>query len=257
MKRLALLAALSLTTALVRPALAHFQEVLPSHNIVEDEKEKTIALSLVFTHPMEGKPVMDMGRPAAFGVIGRGGARQDLLSSLQSHKVSGKQAYETKFTLTGPANYIFFLEPAPYWEPEEKKMIVHYTKTVVNGYGADDGWDQPTGAPVEIRPLTRPFGLWTGNTFTGIVLRDGKPSPFTRIEIEYKADGKVKAPSDPFITQVIKSDANGYFSYAMPKAGWWGFAALITGERKLPSPTGETVDVEEGGLIWVQTSDMR
>jgi cobalt/nickel transport protein len=56
---------------------------------------------------------------------------------------------------------------------------------------------------------------------------------------------------------VIKSDANGYFSYAMPKAGWWGFAALVTGVRKMPNPSGEQVPVEEGGLIWVKTIDMR
>src|SRR5436190_24266522 len=100
----------------------------------------------------------------------------------------------------------------------------------------------------KIRPLTRPFGLWAGNVFSGVVYYDGKPSPDTRLEIEYKSDGKIKAPSDPYITAVIKSDANGYFSYAMPKAGWWGFAALKTGVRKMPNPSGEQVPVEEGGL---------
>jgi len=75
--------------------------------------------------------------------------------------------------------------------------------------------------------------------------------------VEYVNTGKLKAPSDPYITQVIKSDANGYFSYAMPKAGWWGFAALVTGVRKMPGPSGQQVPIEEGGLIWVKTVDMR
>ncbi len=240
-----------------QPALAHFQELLPSDNIVESNKQKQILLSLLFTHPMEGAPVMDMGQPAAFGVIGRDGTRTDLLAHLKPRKVAGKTAYDAKYTLGGPANYIFYVEPAPYWEHDEKKMLIHYTKTVVNGFGADEGWDTLTGAPIEIQPLTRPFGLWTGSNFSGIVLYHGKPAPFTRIEIEYKNDAHIKAPSGPFVTQVIKSDANGYFSYTMPRAGWWGFAALVTGARKMPSPTGDTVDVEEGGLIWVETSDMR
>jgi cobalt/nickel transport protein len=240
-----------------RPSLAHFQELLPSTNILDKETQKTVTLRAVFTHPMEGAPIMDMGPPTAFGVIGREGERSDLKTSLKPVPVGGKATFTAEYALRGPANYIFYLEPAPYWEPEEKKMLIHYTKTVVNGYGADDGWDKLVGFPIEILPLARPFGLWTGNVFSGIVMYNGKPSPFTRIEIEYKSDGKIKAPSDPYVTAVIKSDANGYFSYAMPKAGWWGFAALQTGVRKMANPSGETVNVEEGGLIWVRTIDMR
>ena len=252
------LAAGALVLALAAgPALAHFQELIPSNNIVEKETQKSINLRVLFTHPMEGAPIMDMGTPKQFGVIGREGQRTDLLSTLKPLAVGGKAAFTADYNFRGPANYIFYLEPAPYWEPEEKKMLIHYTKTVVNAYGADDGWDEMVGLPIEIRPLTRPFGLWTGNVFSGIVMYNGKPSPFTRIEVEYINEGKVHPPSDPYVTAVIKSDANGYFSYAMPKAGWWGFAALQTGVRQMPNPSGETVPVEEGGLIWVRTIDMR
>jgi cobalt/nickel transport protein len=238
-------------------AWAHFQELLPDENIIESHSKRSVTVRAIFTHPMEGAPTMNMGQPQAFGVIGREGKKEDLLSTLQPAPVGGKRAFKAQYKLKGPANYIFYIAPAPYWEPAEKKMICHYTKTVVNAYGADDGWDEMVGLPVEIRPLTRPFGLWTGNMFSGIVMYNGKPSPFTRIEIEYKSDGRVKAPSDPYVTAVIKSDSNGYFAYAMPKAGWWGFAALVTGVRKLPNPSGEMVDMEEGGLMWVKTIDMR
>jgi len=257
MRSTTFVAAVLLTAVVAHPALAHFQELLATPNILEGEKQRNIALKIVFTHPMEGGPVMDMGQPYKFGVIGREGQRFDLLPTLKSDPVSGKQAYSAEYKATGPANYIFFLEPSAYWEPEEEKMIIHYSKTVVNAFGEDEGWDQMVGFPVEIRPLSRPFGLWTNNVFSGVVMRNGKPSPYTRIEIEYNGNGKIKTPSDPFVTQVIKSDASGYFSYAMPKAGWWGFAALITGERKMQSPTGKTVPVEEGGLIWVRTVDMK
>jgi len=111
--------------------------------------------------------------------------------------------------------------------------------------------------PVEIEPLVRPFGLWTGNTFRGIVKKDGKPLPFAQVEVEYYNQGKrVKIPNDAFITQVIKADANGVFSYTMPKAGWWGFAALVQGDQKMPGPDGKPAAVELGGLIWVKTVDM-
>jgi cobalt/nickel transport protein len=240
-----------------RPSLAHFQELLPSTNILEGESQRNVSISAVFTHPMEGAPTMNMAPPVKFGVIGREGKRSDLLASLRQVPVNGKQSYVADYKVSGPANYIFFMEPAPYWEPTESKMLIHYTKVVVNAFGEDEGWDQMTGAPIEIKPLTRPFGLWTGNVFSGIVYYNGKPSPNTRIEIEYISNGKIKLPSDPYITAVIKSDASGYFSYAMPKAGWWGFAALVTGVRKMPGPSGGQVPIEEGGLIWVKTIDMR
>ena len=88
--------------------------------------------------------------------------------------------------------------------------------------------------------------------------QNGKPVPFATIEVEYlNADGRVKAPSDPFVTQVIKADQDGVFCYAMPRAGWWGFAALVDGDKPLKNPAGETVDVEWGALMWVRTVDMK
>jgi cobalt/nickel transport protein len=42
----------------------------------------------------------------------------------------------------------------------------------------------------------------------------------------------------------------------MPRAGWWGFAALLDGE-KMDGPKGKPVDVELGALIWVRTVDIK
>ncbi|MFQ6098554.1 MAG: DUF4198 domain-containing protein, partial [Armatimonadota bacterium] len=103
----------------------------------------------------------------------------------------------------------------------------------------------------------RPYALWTGNVFRGIVKKRGKPVPFAEVEVEYWNEDRVKIPADPFVTQVIKADRNGVFSYAMPRAGWWAFAALIDGDEKMENPDGEKVDVEWGALIWVKTVDMK
>ncbi|NQT20456.1 MAG: DUF4198 domain-containing protein, partial [Planctomycetes bacterium] len=102
------------------------------------------------------------------------------------------------------------------------------------------------------------YGLWTGNLFRGIVKKNGKPAPFAQVEVEYRNEaGKVRIPADPFVTQVVKADENGVFAYAMPRAGWWGFAALIDGDEKMNNPEGEMVDVELGALMWVRTVDMK
>jgi cobalt/nickel transport protein len=249
------LAILALDAALVAPGVvqAHFQQLLPSTDIVPEQGDRTVKLSAVFTHPMEGGPTMNMGQPVQFGVL-VDGKKIDLKASLTAREIAGKKAFEAVYPVKQPGDYVFYLEPAPYWEPAEKHFIVHYAKVVVD-FASGEGWDQRVGLPVEIEPLTRPYGLWTGNVFRGVVRRDGKPLPFARVEIEWVNDGSVKAPADPFITQEVKTDANGVFAYAMPRAGWWGFNALV--EDKIKGPDGRLADAELGGTLWVKTVDMK
>lgn len=238
-------------------AWAHFQALIPSPDMVIAGGPKTVELEMVFTHPMACGPAMEMGWPKQFGVL-VGGKKIDLMDTLEEKHVDGKTAYRASHAIAAPGDYVFFIEPAPYWEPAERKMIVHYTKVVVDAYGDEQGWDAMVGFPIEIEPLARPYGLWTGNLFRGIVKKNGKPVPFAEVEVEYwNADAKIQAPADPFVTQVTKADANGVFSYAMPKAGWWAFAALIDGDEKMKSPEGDDADVELGGVIWVNCKDMK
>ena len=235
---------------------AHFQELIPDTDLVTAQSGSRLSLALTFTHPMQGGPVMEMGVPHRFGVLGPDGD-VDLKSSLIPQKLEGKQCYRADYRVRKPGDYIFYIEPAPYWEPAEGVMIVHYAKVVVDAYGAGEGWDAELGLPVEIMPLTRPYGLWTGNLFSGVVKKAGHPVPYAEVEVEWLNDGSLTPPADAFITQVVKADAAGVFSYAMPRAGWWGFAALLEGDEKMKNPQGEAVPVETGGLIWVHTRDMK
>jgi cobalt/nickel transport protein len=244
-------------TLLPRQTAAHFQVLLPSTDIVEAQDPRTVELDIRFTHPMDQGPSMNMARPRQFGVLVGGKQRVDLADKLKPRQVDGKSAFTCTLPTSMPGDYVVYLDPEPYWEAAEERMIIHYTKVVVDVLGAEKGWDALVGLPVEIEPLVRPYGLWTGNMFRGIVRYHGKPVPLARVEIEYFNEGRrVKPPRDAFVTQVIKTDVNGVFSYSMPRAGWWGFAALITGDEKMKNPAGKLVDVELGGLMWVRTVDM-
>jgi len=239
----------------VTVALAHFQALKPSTNIISAGDPRTVALDLIFCHPME-QGTMPMAKPRVFGVL-VGGKKHDLLGALTETKTGGHAAWKTKYEIKRPGDHVFYLEPAPYWEPAEGCMIIHYTKVVVHALGLEEGWDAEVGLAVEIVPLMRPYGLWTGNLFRGIVKQNGKTVPYAEIEVEYwNEGGKVKPPSDPFITQVVKADGNGVFAYAMPKAGWWAFAALCEAPEKMENPDGKMVPVEAGGVFWVHCTDM-
>jgi len=252
MKRLALLIIASITViSLPGSTLAHFGMLIPSDSMVMQNDSRTINLRLSFSHPFEGQG-MEMEKPVVFGVFANG-KRVDLIRTLKRAEVMKHAGWETDYRIKRPGVYQFFMEPQPYWEPAEDCYIVHYTKAVVTAFGDDEGWDQEIGLKTEIVPLSKPYGLYAGNVFQGIVKLDGKPVPFCEVEVEYyNRDGKAKAPTDYMVTQAIKADANGVFTYAAPRPGWWGFAALNTADEKIKGK-----NVEIGAVLWVRFHDWK
>ncbi|MEM5527525.1 DUF4198 domain-containing protein [Gammaproteobacteria bacterium AS21] len=237
-------------------SFAHFQQLIPDRDYLDGEHRQALNFELKFTHPMTQGPLMNMTKPKALKVF-HNASTTDLLASLIEHSEDNQKFWTFEYNLTDIGDHVFYVEPQPYWEPEEQKMIVHHTKVIVDGFGGFNDWDQLIGAPVEIEPLTRPYSLWVGNAFTGIVKKNGIAQPFAEVEVEWKNDGSVQANTDSYTTQVIKADANGTFSYVMPRAGWWGFAALLDADEPVMSPEGKEVAVELGGLIWINAKDMQ
>jgi cobalt/nickel transport protein len=214
---------------------------------------RTINLTLSFSHPFEMLG-MELVKPRAFGVISNG-TSTNLINNLMKINVMNHIAWRSDYKIKRPGIYMFYMEPEPYWEPAEDCFIIHFTKTVVTAFGDDEGWDNELGLKTEIVPLSKPFGLYTGNVFQGIVKLDKKPVPYAEVEVEfYNADGKSKAPTDYMVTQTIKADKNGVFTYAAPRAGWWGFAALNEADYKIKQD-GVEKSVEIGAVIWVEFHD--
>ncbi|MEA1921336.1 MAG: DUF4198 domain-containing protein [Pseudomonadota bacterium] len=230
-------------------ATAHFGMLIPSDNMVMQNDNRTIKLNLSFSHPFE-QVGMKLSKPQRF-TVRHGDVTHDLSHTLSPATIMDHPSLSCNYAIKRPGIYQFFMEPTPYWEPAEDCFIIHYTKTVVAAFGDDEGWDEELGLKTEIVPLSKPFGLYQGNLFQGIVKIDGKPAAYAEVEIEYYNEtGTARAPSEYMITQTIKADANGLFSYAVPKAGWWGFAALSTATTKLPH-NGVDKEVELGAVIWV------
>ncbi len=237
------------------PVSAHFGMVIPSDQMVMQGENNNVKIDLMFWHPFEGHG-MDLSKPADFGVC-INGEKTNLIKSLKPADVGGHQAWTANYKIKRPGVYMFYMEPQPYWEPAEDCFIVHYTKAVVTAFGDDEGWDEEIGLKTEIVPLTKPYGLYTGNVFQGIIKLDGKPVPYAEVEVEYyNKEGKYSAPTDYMVTQTVKADQNGVFTYAAPKAGWWGFAALNTSDAKIKH-NGEDKDIELGAVIWVEFIDMK
>ena len=192
---IAVLILLCATFAEARPAAAHFGMIIPSDSMVMPGDERTLTLEASFSHPFE-MIGMDMERPRAFGVWSRG-ERIDLRGELEKTGVLDRTAWKLDFPVRRPGIYVFAMEPEPYWEPAEDCYIVHHTKTVVTAFGDDEGWDGELGLETEIVPLSKPFGLYAGNVFQGIVKLNGEPVPYAEVEVEFYNEDRTGGGSPP------------------------------------------------------------
>jgi cobalt/nickel transport protein len=234
-------------------AFAHFGMVIPSDNMVMQQDVRTVDITLSFSHPFE-MVGMSLKKPESFFVF-KDGVSQDLKGQLLETKAMGHKAWKIGYKIKRPGAYSFLMQPKAYWESAEDCYIIHYTKTIVAAFGDDTGWDVELGVKTEIVPLSRPFGLYAGNIFQGIVKLNGNVVPFAKVEVEYyNKEKKAKAPSELMIAQTIKADQNGVFSYAAPHFGWWGFAALNVSDKK-KMHNDEEKDIELGAVLWVKFED--
>lgn len=276
MKRFASLAlAAALVCSAALPASAHFM-VLYTPEIALEKAENGLEMRAVFTHPAEAGLIMDMGGVQEFYAVSQRGDNEpktiDLKDTLEEITWKTPESTGPAFAARIPrkeirstGDYVFVLVPGYYFEEEEDTYMQQITKLVVNVGGMPGNWSEPAGLPCEIVPLIKPYGLWTGNVFRARVLSDGKPVPGAEVEVEYMnhmpdlasnsmpAEGIVAFPHDAFVTQTVIADELGCISFGIPRAGWWGFAALGVG----PDTEHEGKKLSQDAVIWVKAVDMR
>lgn len=261
MKRLLATAALAAVFAL--PASAHFQLIYsPEANL---EKPGDVPLKLIFWHPFENGHAMDMGAPEELFYVFKG-ERVDLSDSLGPITFKGAEneaaAYEATLPVKRNGDYIVGLVPAPYFEESEDIYIQQITKVFFNKGGIPSGWEEPLGLPTEIVPLNKPTNVIVGSTFSGQLLSEGAPVAGAEIEIEYiaaepdmatNAAGEATVGAVPGGAVVAITDANGVFTFGIPRAGQWGFAALGSG----PATEHEGKELSQDAVIWITAHDLK
>lgn len=269
------LGAVLLAALLAAPvAEAHFQLLYTPEAALAEAAP--VPLALVFSHPFDNGFTMDMGQPEAFYVVSQRGDNEprttDLMPYLAPVQWAGGEDSRGSAWLADPprsvtrslGDYTYVLRPAPYYEKSEDTYIQQVTKTMVNIGGVPGGWDAPLGLPVEIVPLDKPYANWVGGVFRAVVLANGEPVPHAEVEVEYlnhepqpaqrrfDPQAKVQAPHPAFATLSLRADANGQVIIGLPRAGWWGIAALDLLEGS--EHEGKPLSVD--AVLWVQAKDM-
>ena len=251
-------------------ASAHVQLLVPEEGDGQVAPAGVCRLDLrLLEHASQNGPALAMGRPCQLGVLVNG-RKTNLTNAVKPRPSGGEPAYMAEFKMKEAGAHVFFLEPAPYWEPAEQVMVTHFAKVILNSCDAKlptqsemgwenwEGWDALVGLPVEIEPLVQCTSLWTGSAFTGIVRVHGKPAPRCRVEIEYFNDkGALKVPDNSFLTQIHKTNGKGEFTFAPPRAGWWALTAIPETNKITRNPEGKKVKAELGGVLWIRCVDMK
>ena len=265
MKNLTSLCAAGALSICLAPSLAqaHFQLVYTPETMVE--KPGDVPVGLIFWHPFENGHAMDMARPEQVFALSHG-RRIDLTPSLSEATFKGAQNEAAAWRATVPVrkmgDYVLVTIAAPYYEQSEDLYIQQFAKSYLNLGQLPSDWADPVGLATEIVPLDKPYNIPAGGIFTGRVLSQGKPVAGAEIEVEYLAAapdlesfsaGPATTEPLPGGALVVTSDENGYFTYGLPRAGVWGFAALGTG----PESAHEGKALSQDAVIWVRAWDMK
>ena len=260
--------------ALALPASAHFMMMYTPE--IAMDKGADMDFRIVFTHPAEAGHTMDMGGVQEFYALYQKGdspaKKIDLKEYIKAVEWTNPESKGTGFAGVIPkklvrsmGDYTFVFVPGYYFEEEEGIYMQQVAKLVANVGGIPGNWAEPAGLPCEIVPLIKPYGMWTGNVFKGQILSKGKPVPGAEVEVEYlshmpdlktnslPAKSSVDYPHDCFVTQTIFADDQGYITFGIPRAGWWGFAALGVG----PDKEYKGKELSQDAVLWIKAVDMK
>ncbi len=254
MRRLLFPLAAALLAVSAAPAAAHYNMLLAEKHSVK--KDEAVTLTYQWGHPFEHQ-LFDAPAPEKLTVLAPDGKATDLTKSLEKTTVDaagGKKvtAYQLKFTPEQRGDYVFLLETPPIWMEEEEEFFQDTVKIVLH-VQAQKGWDaQLKLGPMELTPLTRPYGLQPGMAFQ--VAYD---LPRRLVEVErYSPTAPKELPPDEQITRAVKTDPAGVATCTLTEAGWWAITAIH--QRATPQKRdGKEYPVKERATLWVFVDEKR
>jgi cobalt/nickel transport protein len=247
MSRRPLLPLLVLGALLPTAASGHLPVLFPDKALAK--KGKLLTLQYGVGHPFERELVAGQKPASLFVQLPEGRGSIDLSAGLAATKAG--ETKSVSFTPRERGDYIASLI-CPLTQTGNA-MYRDTTKVVINVGGVQRGWDELVGHPVEIAPLTRPYGLTKGCGFRGVVLLNGKPYANAGVRFEHRSvtpPAKQGRPDAVFVTRVEKTNDRGEFSITLPEDGWWVLFALAPGKSTVKN--GKPIRTYHRGNFWVK-----
>lgn len=176
--------------------------------------------------------------------------RVDLLGDVEEAQYLDKKAWGANVALDKPGLYQFIIETRPWWNEAAQRYDQHYVKSFLPVYGVETGWEHPAGLPVEIVPLSRPFGLSNPCLFSGRVLAHGKPRAGALVRAQRINLEKCVVPSRWHEDTTVRTNDRGEFSLILNRPGWWCCTAIVEG-TPLKGHDGDPRPLQIGSIVWV------
>ena len=242
------------------PAMAHFQVYWPQIEGCYAKPGEAITWRYFWGHPFE--MLISDAQPPKFFMFTPQRQKENVevkeISLKDQGSVQDRKAFEVEYKPPGLGDYYLCLEAPPYFIPEDQVFWQDYVKEPLHVQSAK-GWDQLVGLPVEIVPLTKPYGWPAGSVFKGQALAKNLALTRATVEIE-KFNGffvppdrlprdRLGAENGPRMTRVTKTDHMGYFICTLDSPGWWIISVSAPGERRVHER--KTYPVEMRGCLWV------
>lgn len=227
MRRFVILAVTPLLL-LAGTALAHFPILLPATPWGRVGEELELVHS--FGHPFEVERA-PAARPLRFSVFPPDGDAVDLLPTL-GEEGAARMDWRARYTPRQRGDHLVALT-SPVGEHDGRPWQ-DFTKLVLHVPAVQRGWDRVLGDPLEVVPLTRPYGIAVGASVRAEVLADGQPLAHAVVEVERcNTTAPDPLPPEPFVTRVEKTDRSGALATTLERAGWW----ILSARRDTPSGT--------------------
>mgnify|MGYP000926174616 CR=1 FL=1 len=233
-------------------AFSHFPILI--HDAPFAEVNQAVKFMFAVGHPYE-QEYTDPPKPEKVTAFGPNGQSTDLTASLTAGQYTvdtlTAKVWEFTYKPEAPGDCIVALNTAP--EIGLNNMLNQEFLKVCLHVEEQGGWDTRTGQPLEIVPLTRPYGLEEGYVFTGQLLKGNEPLAGVSVEIEQfmtQVPAAEDLPPEPLITKVVKTDPNGVFTYTLPHPGWWIIAAYVENAGEIQKD-GRTYTLSGLAALWI------
>jgi uncharacterized GH25 family protein len=256
-------------------APAHYSMFLPERHSVQRGEAVTILYQ--WGHPFEHQ-LFDALAPEKVFVLSPDGTITELTKKLEkviAVAADAKQvtAYRLRFTPEQRGDYVFVLQGAPIWMPEDQVFFQDNVKVVLH-VQAQKGWDTAAEVSFQLTPLTRPYGLLPDMAFQAEVQprpssgRKGDSPPLLKGTVPFSAAEPARflvevehynplpppvLPPDEQITRTVKTDPNNVLTCTLTAAGWWCITAQRDGGKR--QHEGTTYPVRERATFWVYVDE--
>lgn len=231
-------------------ALGHFPILIHDGDIAATNGPVTILFATGHPFELEMEPAE---RPSRLRWLDRRGRATDVSADLTRTLFRGyANGVAWQYTFDPPMDDLLVaLDSEATVDSRQKTLYREYVKLWLHR-GRQANWHQRTGQPLEIVPLTRPYGLQPGMTFTGRLMHEDQPVPDTEVYFEKLNDSPPDpVPPEPLVTFVVRTDAEGRFALTLNAPGWWIIGAY-SDDLGSTTHNGERWELEGFAGAWLK-----